>query len=274
MLAVVVGVATHPSSLAATGAAAFRPIAVVLQSVLWLGVAADVTLIAFFFYVLWPGARRKRPGLLPAAGGHLHWAVKLAALTAALLPLAIAIAILVHNRTAQLVGPSGVPRPVPVTASPASAPAAQAGDAVWPGLGLAASVLITLGLWLWFRRTRRSDAQVSRAGQAAKLSDALEETLEAMSSEPDPRKAVVAAYRLMESAFGRIGVPRRHFEAPYEYLARVLSSRPRTAGDAGELTHLFELARFSHHPIDEEMRSSAMASLSRIRDHLLKADAA
>ena len=50
---------------------------------------------------------------------------------------------------------------------------------------------------------------------------ALDEAIDDLRRDPDPRRAVIAAYARMEQALTLYGCPRRPSEAPYEYLSRV-----------------------------------------------------
>jgi uncharacterized protein DUF4129 len=96
----------------------------------------------------------------------------------------------------------------------------------------------------------------------------LDETLEDLNSERDPRRAVVAAYARMERALAAYGLPRRRSEAPAEYLERALEELSASASSAARLTRLFEWARFSDHPVDPAMKREAIRALEAVRDEL------
>ena len=55
------------------------------------------------------------------------------------------------------------------------------------------------------------------------LADVLEETLDDLRAEQDPRRAVIAAYARMERALAAYGLPRNPSEAPDEYLQRIFA---------------------------------------------------
>ena len=55
------------------------------------------------------------------------------------------------------------------------------------------------------------------------LADVLDETLDDLRAETDPRRAVIAAYARMERALAAYGLPRRPSEAPDEYLQRIFA---------------------------------------------------
>lgn len=109
----------------------------------------------------------------------------------------------------------------------------------------------------------------TRAEVAARLSAVLDESLDDLRSERDPRRAVIAAYARMEQTLARAGLPRSVGEAPLEYLGRVLRELLRTSAEAvSRLTALFERAKFSPHDIDAGMKDEAIDALVSVRDEL------
>jgi uncharacterized membrane protein len=104
------------------------------------------------------------------------------------------------------------------------------------------------------------------------LADVLEETLDDLRAEPDPRRAVIAAYARMERSLAAHGIPRRRFEAPHEYLSRVLSEVSGGRLAATRLTALFERARFSPHDVDENMKASAIEAIESLQADLAAAE--
>jgi tRNA C32,U32 (ribose-2'-O)-methylase TrmJ len=94
---------------------------------------------------------------------------------------------------------------------------------------------------------------------------AVEVSLEAIRREPDPRRAVIAAYAAMERSLAHEGYPREESEAPLEYLRRVLAASTHAVDEVRTLTLLFQHAKFSDHAVDETMRSGAITALERIR---------
>ncbi|HVF03780.1 MAG TPA: DUF4129 domain-containing protein [Frankiaceae bacterium] len=81
---------------------------------------------------------------------------------------------------------------------------------------------------------------------------------------PDPREAVIACYVRMERAFADAGTARRPDESPLELLARVLDALAVPEADVRRLTALFNEARFSGHPVTDEMRAAARRSLAAV----------
>jgi hypothetical protein len=105
------------------------------------------------------------------------------------------------------------------------------------------------------------------------LSDVLDETLDDLRAESDPRRAVIAAYARMERSLAAHGIPRRRFEAPHEYLRHVLTEVSGGRLAATRLTALFERARFSPHEIDAGMKADAIEAIETLQADLAAAEA-
>lgn len=115
----------------------------------------------------------------------------------------------------------------------------------------------------------RGNKHVRREVEARKaLAEILDDTLDDLRAERDPRKAVIAAYSRMERSLATFGLPRRPFEAPVEYLSRVLDELRSGSPAARRLTYLFERAKFSHHSIDAAMKDEAIDAVISLRDEL------
>lgn len=145
----------------------------------------------------------------------------------------------------------------------------------WPPvLVLGSLALGTAALVLVRARLRGRSAPTTDDELLRELAVLLDETLDDLRAEPDPRRAVIAAYARMEAALAAYGLPRRAFEAPLEYLDRLATemqdSLPSARHLVFELTHLFERAKFSPHEIDREMKDEAIQSLSSLRDELMR----
>src|SRR5262249_54832097 len=103
---------------------------------------------------------------------------------------------------------------------------------------------------------------------AEALAEALDESIDDLRSEADPRKAVIAAYARMERVLARCELAREPFEAPREYLQRVVPELGGSSESAGRLTDLFEHAKFSVPPIDAGMKEEAIDAFETLRDEL------
>jgi uncharacterized protein DUF4129 len=144
----------------------------------------------------------------------------------------------------------------------------------WPvAVGVFAALAIALVLFLVLQRTALRPPPAPDVSPSGPLSEAFDESLDDLRFEPDPRKAVIAAYARAERDLERHGLPRRPSEAPLEYLSRVLLELRVRAGAVLELTDLFERAKFSTHRVDESMRQEAIAALVAVRDDLAGAAA-
>ncbi|HEU0129643.1 MAG TPA: DUF4129 domain-containing protein [Mycobacteriales bacterium] len=77
----------------------------------------------------------------------------------------------------------------------------------------------------------------------------------------DAREVVIACYARMERALAAAGAPREAAESPLELLDRLVAEHAVPAEDAARLTRLFAEARFSPHPVTDEMRAAARRSL-------------
>ena len=108
---------------------------------------------------------------------------------------------------------------------------------------------------------------------AEQLADVLEDTLDDLRAEPDPRRAVIAAYARLERSFAAAGVPRRQEETAVEYVPRALDGLDVDPAAVRKLTDLFTTAKFSQHAVDEGMKLEAISALERIRDDLRAAAA-
>jgi hypothetical protein len=125
---------------------------------------------------------------------------------------------------------------------------------------------VAAGVAIAVMRSRREPR--TRPETAEALAAALDESLDDLRTDPDLRRAIIAAYARMESALAAAGIPRHPAEAPLEYVERALLSLDTSAGAVRRLTELFEWARFSHHEPEPSMRDDAVDALIAVRDEL------
>ena len=110
-----------------------------------------------------------------------------------------------------------------------------------------------------------ADAGERRGAAAPDVEEGLEDLgLERLRAEPDPRRAVIGAYALMDRVMADRALGRRRSEAPLEYLGRMTAAGYARITALGRLTRLYARARFSTHPID---RADAGRGGRRRRDH-------
>jgi len=146
------------------------------------------------------------------------------------------------------------------------APAARRVRFRWDELAVVLVVLIALGAAAYVTRSRLLPAV--KRGAPEELAAALDESIDDLRTEPDLRRAIVAAYARMETALAAAGIPRHHAEAPLEYMERALLTLDTSASAVRRLTDLFALARFSQHEPDPSMRDEAIDALVAVRDEL------
>jgi hypothetical protein len=124
----------------------------------------------------------------------------------------------------------------------------------------------SLGFVLWLCLAARLQPRpVAVEHEQAQLAAAVEESLDDLRREPDARAAILRIYRHFERALAGAAVPRRPWQTPTEFMRAVLSRLPLPASPVRSLTGLFEIARFSRHPLGEAERDSAWRSLTEIR---------
>jgi hypothetical protein len=111
-----------------------------------------------------------------------------------------------------------------------------------------------------YSKPRKSAAPAVRAAVAQSLAE--------LRADPDPRRAVVAAYRRMEQTLAAAGLPRAAAEAPREYLTRALGSLELSPGPPNKLTNLFERAKFSLLTVDLPLRDEAIGALLAMQHEL------
>jgi hypothetical protein len=233
--------------------------------------AAAGALVVGSLLLAWMGTpsverrRRRRLGArdLEGLGASLSAAGKIAAIVGGAIGLFLVLTLPFLVPGAEHGGMrGGAPsRGVPsTTTAPAREPPAAA--LTWLVVGSATALLLVAPAAVVFRRRRARQAVVPDA--AARVGSGLRRSLADLESEPDPRLAVQRAYARMEESLGAIELSRAPDETPTEFTARVLRVLGASAAAASDLTGLFEIARFSDHPMDEDDRRRAIASVRRV----------
>ena len=155
------------------------------------------------------------------------------------------------------------------TAAPPQGTTPKPASPVTTGLVGAVTALAALGslafvAWLGFGdRWLRRDPFTER--YRARVAQAVDESLEDLASEPDMRLAVQKIYRNFERVLTAADMPKRAWQTPSEFMWTALTKRPVLREPAGELTRLFEIARFSAHSVGPDERERAWRSLEAIR---------
>lgn len=166
----------------------------------------------------------------------------------------------------------GLPRAPPAAVSPSSRQEEPEKLASPITTGLLGTVALLAGfgslgfvLWLVFgdRWLRRLPVGPDR--RQAQLAAAIDDSLKELRLEPDARAAIIKIYHNFERALAGAALPRRPWQTPIEFMRTVLGKLPLPAPPIHRLTRLFELARFSQHPVGAPERDSAWQSLTEIR---------
>lgn len=138
----------------------------------------------------------------------------------------------------------------------------------WYIAGGVFAAIFGLSLTALIASQRRRSKLVREITATQELLAMLDETLDDLRNEADPRKAVIAAYARMEKILAGHGLGRRPSEAPLEYLGRVLTELRVSEDAVTKLTALFERAKFSEHEIGPEAKDEAIDALLELRDQL------
>jgi hypothetical protein len=197
-----------------------------------------------------------------------------------LLPLAVVLGLWLFRDLLGLDGlvdrvtPASAPTPPSSIEVPTAPPSPGVVPLLVAGTTLLAMIAIVAAQLLADRRRRHPPRS-----PAERLVELLDDTLDDLERDPDPRRAVIAAWARMERGLAAAGFPRQAAEAPFEYAARVLeaawglepgqaSQRPASVH---RLTDLFERAKFSQHTIGLADRDAAIAALRAVRQELAEA---
>ena len=241
-----------------------------------LAAAAGALVVGSLLFV-WMGTpsvekrrrRRRRLGAsdLEGLGGSLSAAGKVGAIVGGAIGLFLLLTLpfLVPNaETPPGATPeNAVPRGDTGTSAPAGHPTST--SLTWLVVGSAAALLVLAPAAVVVRRRRaRRARQAVVPDTAARVGAGLRRSLTDLASERDPRLAVQRAYARMEESLGEIELSRAPDETPTEFTTRVLRVLGASAAAASDLTGLFEIARFSDHPMDEDDRRHAIASVRRV----------
>ena len=127
--------------------------------------------------------------------------------------------------------------------------------------------LLLLAVFAAIVMRRRALSLEARTIEEA-LAEVMDDALDDIRAENDPRRAIIAAYARMEKLLAGFGRARAPSEAPFEYLARVLLELRVSRHPVEALTELFERAKFSAHALGAEDKSRAIDSLEAVRDEL------
>ena len=208
-----------------------------------VGLAA-AALALVVLVLVFTGERNRRPqfGRPPNFLRNLLATILLAALAVAVIPL---------RRATE---PATRPPEAPPPATAAAGNSSDDGGVPWPVLALAGVVVSALGWAAWTARRRRANpiAEVTDGDiQRQAAGRAFDASLADLEAEPDPRRAIIAAYARLLDGLAACGLGRHEAEAPEEHLRRALLALRVRADPMRVLVVLFGEARFSEHELTE-----------------------
>lgn len=152
---------------------------------------------------------------------------------------------------------------------PTTGPGPVTPAAAWWGMAILVAALV-VSTWALRRPGRRRQVEPPAPPDPfpPEVMTWVEPALERLRLGDDPRSEVLRAYAAMEAALANEGAPRRAWETPGEYLARVTPLLPVSREAGQELRALFEVARFSRRPVGPPMLDRARQALERVRSEL------
>lgn len=265
-LLAIAGLASHGRPLSSSRGGGATP--AFFDYVLTTVVLVAIAIAVVFLYALARMGPRERP-----RSPKWNWRRDLAGILLVLALSGIAGWFLAHHHFQQRLRnqiqhiPRHKPTPIPRRTVPANAHGRSA-HIRWDEVAIIGALLAAVAVGVLASRSRRRPPALWRLRSGEAVAAALDESLDDLRSEPDLRRAIIAAYARMERALAVAGLPRRPSEAPLEYLGRALGALDASAGAVTRLTDLFEWAKFSQHAPEPAMRDEAIEALEAVRDEL------
>lgn len=239
-------------------------------------VLAGAALVVMVFGFRRP--RKRTPDQFVREPLPVRWWAKALVMTLAVAVIAVPVALAVwgSHRAGHVVTP-GLSGQAPASVAPSVGPGASTGASrmgwSWVPVAVVAGIAAVFVAAFAARRPRRGKSAFGEHAPLARgMRRAVADSIAELRAEPDPRRAVIAAYARMEHDLASYGLPRRSHEAPLEYLGRLLGQLDVSAMSAATLTELFERAKFSAQPIGADVKQDAIRSLEAINGELAKAD--
>lgn len=160
------------------------------------------------------------------------------------------------------------PGETPLPTLPPEAETSYEPSVSWLPIVVVAVLLLAAAVAYAVAERRANRGRRSGDVLAEQLAAVLDETLDDLRAEADPRRAIIAAYARLERVLAANGISRKAAETADEYLARVLNNLELDSGAVERLTALFTRAKFSQHEVDTTMKEDAIAALEQARDEL------
>lgn len=238
----------------------------VLNDALLIAAGALVAVLVIFVAPAW--FRQGRGRAARAADDEPRRAqlwLRLIVGVAVILAIAAAIMLAARNRPEPLLPLSETPV---TTEQLRPSTRERAGARGWAATALFATGAIAVGavVLVWYRRGR-GGGSINFVDDHGLSQPSTPLDLESLA----PADAVRAAYAAARSSLQSLGVSSRAAETPYEYLDRVRETAPRVDAQVATLTRLFEVARFSHHPVTPTMKADAIAAYNIVAGEAMRA---
>jgi len=126
-----------------------------------------------------------------------------------------------------------------------------------------------VALWVLFEdHGYRSGSTPGDEPQVRQVRRAMQAGLRELRQHADPRQAIIACYARLEYLLEDHGVPAYEHLTPQEYMGVALRGLDLPLDAFSGLIRLFELARYSLHPLDDVARAAATSHLERLTAHL------
>jgi hypothetical protein len=126
-----------------------------------------------------------------------------------------------------------------------------------------------IALWVLLEdRGHARDSTSAQDPQVRRVRQAMTAGLRELRAHTEPRQAIIACYARMEHLLEDHGVPALRHLTPQEYMGTALRGLDLPLDACAGLIQLFELARYSIHPLDDSARTTAIAHLERLTAHL------
>jgi Domain of unknown function (DUF4129) len=126
-----------------------------------------------------------------------------------------------------------------------------------------------IALWVLLEdRGYGGDSAAAQDPQVRRVRQAMTAGLRELRTHTEPRQAIIACYARMEHLLEDHGVPALRHLTPQEYMGTALRGLDLPLDACAGLIQLFELARYSVHPLDDSARTTAIAHLERLTAHL------
>jgi hypothetical protein len=132
---------------------------------------------------------------------------------------------------------------------------------IYGGIGLVA-------LWALFEDRGYAHLSTPDDPHVRQVRRAMQAGLRELREHADPRQAIIACYARLEYLLEDHGLPAYRHLTPQEYMGVALRGLDLPLDAFAGLIQLFELARYSLHPLDDAARAAATSHLERLTAHL------